>query len=101
MAYFPNGSSGAILDEQCAECLPEDPCPIAFVQIEYNYEQCHAGQEKIRELMNILVNEKGECQMKKYVRPRLHGDPNLNHPSLKRALVFGDTTQIAALKGEI
>ncbi len=69
MAYFPNGSSGAILDEQCAECLPEDPCPIAFVQIEYNYEQCNAGQEKIRELMNILVNEKGECQMKKYVRP--------------------------------
>lgn len=99
MAYFPNGSSGAILDEQCAACLPEDPCPIAYVQIEYNYEQCNAGQEKLRELLRHLVTDDGQCQMKKYVQPRSPGErlPNLRHPALKRRLVFGDLEQTSAL----
>ena len=77
MAYFPNGTSGMIFDEQCSECIHEDPtalCPIANVQMEYNYFQCNKGQEKLRECMNFLVNEKGYCQMKiqieKYYRKK-------------------------------
>ena len=101
MAYFPNGSSGYTLDEQCMDCLPEEPCPIAYVQIEYNYEQCNAGQEKMRELLRHLVTDDGKCQMKKYVTARPHGSPNLCHKSLKRQLVFGDGEQISALNGEI
>ncbi len=88
-----------ILDEQCMDCLPEDPCPIAYVQTEYNYEQCSAGQEKMRDLLRHLVTDDGECQMKKYVRQRQPGErvPDLRHPSLKRPLVFGDIEQISAL----
>lgn len=101
MAYFPNGSSGWVLDEQCADCLPEDPCPIAYVQIEYNYSQCEPGQGKMRELLRHLVTDDGVCQMKKYVKQYEPGyrPPNLRHPALKRPLIFGDPEQIAALGG--
>ena len=101
MAYFANGSEGAVLDEQCAECLPHDPCPIAWVQLEYNYTQCSAGQEKMAELMNCLVDEKGNCRMKRYVKPRLQDKSSQpDRSALKRQLVFGDLEQISALKEE-
>jgi hypothetical protein len=68
MAYFPNGCAGEILDNQCSECkLPDDaPCPILFVQMTYNYDQIgDDGEEtQLAEVMNLLVNEKGICQMK-------------------------------------
>ncbi len=68
MAYFPNSSAGAILDNQCYKCpIPDDaPCPIIYVQTIYNYEQLDEdGKEtKVTEVMNCLVNEKGICQMK-------------------------------------
>jgi hypothetical protein len=101
MAYFPNGSAGEVLDEQCAECLPDEPCPVFLVQMEYNYTQCEDGQEKMRSLLNFLVDKKGTCQMKKYINPRLtekHNCRQSNHPSLKRKLVFGDIEQIEALR---
>ena len=99
MAYFPNGCAGEVLDNQCAECLPYEPCPIAWVQMEYNYDQCKDGQEKLAALLNCLVDEKGQCKMKQYVKPRLEENkpPIKNHPALKRKLVFGDTEQIDAL----
>lgn len=101
MAYFPNGSSGEVLDMQCCDCLPYDPCPVAWVQLEYNYEQCKEGQEKMRALLNCLVDEKGKCKMKQYVKPRLtETRMKANNSALERKLVFGDREQIDALKGE-
>ena len=70
MAYFPNGSSGEVLDEQCATCPvgkhPEAPCPVLFVQTHYNYEQFTDGKpNEIAELLNFLVDPvKGVCQMR-------------------------------------
>ena len=65
MAYFPNGTAGMILDSQCGECIHEDPdagCPIAMVQMEYNYEQI--GNDNLEKCMNALVSEEGVCLMK-------------------------------------
>lgn len=67
MAYFSNGTEGGILDEQCAECSVADhvPCPVLWVQMEYNYKQHTDGEKNIvSEVLNCLVNEKGQCQMK-------------------------------------
>lgn len=67
MAYFSNGSEGEIFDNQCAECLHQDEetmCPIAFVQTHFNYDQLSDGQEKLREAVTMLVDEKGNCRMK-------------------------------------
>lgn len=85
MAYFSNGSEGEVLDTQCSDCplgygwnnpqqrplfeAPAEPrpCPTALVQSLYNYEQIGPdGQRtKMSELMNLLVNERGECQTRK------------------------------------
>jgi len=82
MAYFANGSEGDILDRQCSDCplgagwndpsqktmfdvdAPMRPCPVALVQSLFNYTQCKDGQEKLREAMNCLINEKGICQVR-------------------------------------
>jgi len=67
MAYFSNGSDGAILDRQCLDCpLGDGPCPIAVIHAIYNYDQCDVP--KLREAMNILVNEDGICQMRYPIR---------------------------------
>ena len=63
MAYFPNGTSGMVLDEQCAECvLGMVACPIFAVQMLHNYDQ--NDNEKLRDAMNLLINEAGVCQMR-------------------------------------
>ncbi len=64
MAYFPNGTSGMVLDNQCFECrLPDDePCPVLWVQNKYNYTQI--GNEMAKEIINCLVDKDGQCQMK-------------------------------------
>jgi len=66
MAYFPNGTAGLVLDEQCANCrLADDaPCPILWAQMEYNYTQLNEGEENLKDLMNFLVDSKGNCKMK-------------------------------------
>lgn len=74
MAYFSNSTEGMILEEQCAECpvANDAPCPILWVQITYNYEQIQNGERtKMSELMDCLVNEKGECQMKPIIETGL------------------------------
>ena len=66
MAYFSNGSEGMILDEQCIECIHEDPdagCPIALAQMLFNYDQVNNAD--LRKCLNMLVDDnRGECQMK-------------------------------------
>lgn len=67
MAYFSNGSEGAILDNQCAECpLGEKPCPIALAQQLFNYKQIDKNGERnvASEVLDTLINEHGICQMK-------------------------------------
>lgn len=67
MAYFSNGSEGAYLYNQCLDCIHyvEDlGCPVALVQMLYNYDQMKEGNEKLREAMNLLINENGQCLMK-------------------------------------
>jgi hypothetical protein len=67
MAYFSNGSEGMVLDAQCAKCkIPNDaPCPILFVQMNYNYEQFTDGKRnKISEVLDSLVDKEGNCRMK-------------------------------------
>ncbi len=68
MAYFPNSSSGMEFDETCCECIHEDPeagCPVALVQMSFNYDQ--TDNKKLAEALTMLINEKGECQMKPHI----------------------------------
>lgn len=67
MAYFPNGISGEVLDEQCESCIhgikDDVMCPVYYVQATYNYKQNdNAGME---EIITHLVDKKGVCQMKR------------------------------------
>ena len=64
MAYFPNGTAGMVLDEQCDKCLIDHdwPCPILLAQTHYNYDQCDIP--KMQELLNMLVDSVGYCMMK-------------------------------------
>jgi len=64
VAYFSNGTEGMIFDEECSNCIfGEKPCPIALIQFTYNYDQCR--NEKVKEILDMLVNQKGECSMKR------------------------------------
>ena len=84
MAYFPNGTSREVLDAQCADCplgygwndprqgelfdperIPR-PCPVLWVQLEYNYKQIINGNRKndLARAMTSLVNEEGVCQVR-------------------------------------
>jgi hypothetical protein len=66
MAYFANGSEGAILDNQCDECIhgiSEEMCPVAFVQMNYNYTQ----KGDLTKCLNYLIDEHGICQMKRAI----------------------------------
>lgn len=81
MAYFPNSTAGEVLDRQCSDCplgsgwndpsqkqLFDDepemrPCPVAFVQLEYNYTQ--VDNNDLRRAMNFLISEDGICQVRK------------------------------------
>ena len=74
MAYFPNGTAGEVLDDQCSECPVDNeaPCPVLLVQTAYNYSQFYdGGNARLIEAINLLVNEKGICQMKPIIENRL------------------------------
>ena len=69
MGYFSNGSEGMALDAECIECAAFTGCPIALVQLMYNYDQ--VGNQLAGDILNTLVKQKdGEyigCQMKKII----------------------------------
>ncbi len=69
MAYFANSTEGAVLDEQCGNCRigAENYCPVAFVQGHYNYIQLKKGNETVSGLLSMLVDEKGNCAMKRAI----------------------------------
>ena len=62
MAYFSNGTEGEVLDLQCARCsIGGKQCPVALVQSLYNYQQHE--HSKLRDAMNLLIDEAGVCQV--------------------------------------
>lgn len=62
MACFSNGTEGMCFENQCAKCkYGEQPCPIAWVQIEFNYEACN--NPTARKILDHLVREDGSCSM--------------------------------------
>lgn len=64
MAYFANGSAGECFHEQCAICkYGEAPCPIAFVQFNYNYRACN--NKIARGILDNLISDNGDCSMYK------------------------------------
>lgn len=61
MAYFPNGTSGMIFEEEhCANCIhdtEEKPCSILLIHNLYNYDQCDdtpAGKA-IKSILELLI----------------------------------------------
>lgn len=93
MAYFPNGSSSEVLDVQCADCplgagwndpnqkrlfdddQPMKPCPVAFVQLTYNYDQLDGGNRQLRECLTLLIAEDGTCQTRELLKQCREEDP--------------------------
>jgi hypothetical protein len=68
MAYFSNSTEGETLEVQCCDCpLGPSGCPVHLVQLLYNYEQLCDGQEKLKEAMEILIDDKGVCQVRNKV----------------------------------
>jgi len=62
MAYFPNGISGDVFREQCMRCRYGDqPCPVAWVQINYNYDACN--NEVASAILHDLIKQDGTCSM--------------------------------------
>jgi len=75
MAYFSNGTEGMVFDEQCSKCKYGDkPCPIAFAQMNYNYES--ANNDVATKILNTLVKDDGTCEMWKTFKTDFAIDPN-------------------------
>ncbi|MCP4984921.1 MAG: hypothetical protein GY928_02295 [Colwellia sp.] len=75
MAYFANGSEGMVFDKECASCKYGDkPCPIALVQITYNYDACN--NPVASKILDGLINNDGTCEMKKEFKTDFAIDPN-------------------------
>ena len=75
MAYFANGSEGAVFDYQCSICkYGEQPCPIATVQMLYNYDACN--NEAARAILDGLVKNDGTCEMYKQFKNDFIINPN-------------------------
>ena len=75
MAYFSNGSEGMCFDDQCAKCkYGLLPCPIALVQIMYNYDA--ANNEVATKILDSLVSDNGTCSMFEEFKSDVAIDPN-------------------------
>lgn len=62
MAYFSNSSDGEQFESQCDKCIfGKEPCPIAFIQMEYNYTA--ASNDTATKILNHLVQDDGTCTM--------------------------------------
>ncbi len=75
MAYFSNGSEGMVFDDQCQKCkYGQKPCPIALVQINYNYDACN--NDVATKILDSLVKDDGTCAMWKTFETDFAIDPN-------------------------
>lgn len=77
MAYFSNGTEGMVFDNQCAKCkYGMAPCPIAWVQMNYNYDQHNDKSGTATKILNDLVKRDGTCAMYELDKINFHKDPN-------------------------
>jgi hypothetical protein len=77
MAYYSNGSEGMVLDDQCGKCkYGQAPCPIAWVQTNYNYDQCNDKSGTATKILNDLVKPNGTCTMRELIYSHKEVDPN-------------------------
>jgi hypothetical protein len=77
MAYFSNGSEGVVFDDQCARCkFGQHPCPIAFVQMDANYDQIKDTTGTARKILSHLVHDNGSCQVFEMAKKDFAIDPN-------------------------
>ena len=82
MAYFPNGSAGMCFDDQCTKCIfGKKACPIAWVQIDNNYEA--ANNPVARKILDYLVKSDGTCAMYKEFKSKLSVDSQTSDFSLE------------------
>ena len=71
MAYFPNSDN----DINCCQCkYGESPCPVAWVQINWNYDACN--NKTARAILDFLVKDDGTCQMWEQFKKDFEIDPN-------------------------
>lgn len=78
MAYFPNGSAGEVLDNQCCDCLHENEwtwCPVYAVQNLFNYDQVDKGQERLRKALSMLISDNGKCNVRAAFRGETKDEP--------------------------
>ena len=81
MAYFSNGSEGMVFDEQCSRCkYGQEPCPIALVQMEHNYDACN--NPTARKILDTLVKDDGTCEMFETFKDDLELKPTPLFPEL-------------------
>lgn len=77
MAYFSNGSEGMVFDDQCAKCkFGQHPCPIALVQVAYNYDQHKDQSGTAAKILGTLVRNDGTCTMWELAKADFAIDPN-------------------------
>jgi|APSaa5957512622_1039677.scaffolds.fasta_scaffold221139_1 hypothetical protein len=75
MAYFSNSSDGSCFDAQCGKCkYGQSPCPIALVQMAYNYDACN--NDTATKILNDLVKNDGTCEMYKMCEQDFFVDEN-------------------------
>lgn len=78
MAYFPNGTAGEVLDNQCCDCFSKDEwsyCPVYAVHSVFNYEQLAKGNEKLRQALTMLIDENGTCKVREAFRSEKNHGP--------------------------
>lgn len=81
MAYFSNGTEGSVFDHQCSICkFGEENCPIAMVQMDYNYSACN--NPIAREILDYLVANDGTCAMYEQFKKDFRIDPEAKEQSL-------------------
>lgn len=75
MAYFSNGTEGLWFEHQCLRCkYGQKPCPIAYIQFEYNYE---AVKNPIAtKILDHLVKNDGTCAIFEMAKIDFEIDPN-------------------------
>lgn len=77
MAYFSNGTEGMVFDDQCARCkFGRHPCPIAFVQVDANYDQHKDTSGTASKILDHLVKDDGTCMVYEMAKQDFAIDPN-------------------------
>ncbi len=77
MAYFSNGSEGVVFDDQCARCkFGKSPCPIAFVQMDANYDQHKDTSGTAKKILDHLVSDDGTCAVYEMAKQDFAIDPD-------------------------